>query len=392
LKIKEIIKMSFIAIIPMISSNNDILEKKEILMLGEYPLSVFTIKMLKKVKECSKIIVITNSLEYKSIVEQWDIAVLMVSNSPDYKKILGNFLESTKNFGIFSPLFPFRDEKIVKKAFSLFKKNQKNIDFLVSEKIKFKEELLDFNKAFFFGKIEKYLKETDTYEEKMLVYPLVEEDSIVIKDRISFELAISIYNKRKSQKILEEKIKKRIKEKYKLFTEAADITLVGHSIFDNWNLKKLKNKKVSNLGIGGISTEQYQKFIFDKKKIKGKREIFVIIAGTNDIVNKNLSYLKISEQINKLIDSIYENYREAKVFLVETPSVAFRIDRKKEEIFLLNKVIQKSLRKEVQYIPINSYLVDTFGNLKLKYTYDGLHFTKEAYKKLKEILEKEIKI
>lgn len=384
--------MSFIAIIPMISSNNDILEKKEILMLGEYPLSVFTIKMLKKVKECSKIIVITNSLEYKSIVEQWDIAVLMVSNSPDYKKILGNFLESTKNFGIFSPLFPFRDEKIVKKAFSLFKKNQKNIDFLVSEKIKFKEELLDFNKAFFFGKIEKYLKETDTYEEKMLVYPLVEEDSIVIKDRISFELAISIYNKRKSQKILEEKIKKRIKEKYKLFTEAADITLVGHSIFDNWNLKKLKNKKVSNLGIGGISTEQYQKFIFDKKKIKGKREIFVIIAGTNDIVNKNLSYLKISEQINKLIDSIYENYREAKVFLVETPSVAFRIDRKKEEIFLLNKVIQKSLRKEVQYIPINSYLVDTFGNLKLKYTYDGLHFTKEAYKKLKEILEKEIKI
>ncbi|EKA93511.1 GDSL-type esterase/lipase family protein [Fusobacterium periodonticum] len=384
--------MSFIAIIPMISSNNDILEKKEILMLGEYPLAVFTIKMLKKIKECSKIIVITNSLEYKFIVEQWDIAVLMVSNSPDYKKILGNFLESTKNFGIFSPLFPFRDEKIVKKAFSLFKKNQKNIDFLVSEKIKFKEELLDFNKAFLFGKIEKYLKETDTCEEKMLVYPLVEEDSIVIKDRISFELAISIYNKRKSQKILEEKIKKRIKEKYKLFTEAADITLVGHSIFDNWNLKKLKNKKVSNLGIGGISTEQYQKFIFDQKKIKGKREIFVIIAGTNDIVNKNLSYLKISEQINKLIDSIYENYREAKVFLVETPSVAFRIDRKKEEIFLLNKVIQKSLRKEVQYIPVNSYLVDTFGNLKLEYTYDGLHFTKEAYKKLKEILEKEIKI
>ena len=384
--------MSFIAIIPMISSNNDILEKKEILMLGEYPLVVFTIKMLKKIKECSKIIVITNSLEYKSIVEQWDIEVLMVSNSPDYKKILGNFLENIKNFGIFSPLFPFRDEKIVKKAFSLFKKNQKNIDFLVSEKIEFKEELLDFNKAFLFGKIEKYLKEIDTCKERILVYPLIEEDSIVIKDRISFELAISIYNKRKSQKILEEKIKKRIEEKYKLFTEEADITLIGHSIFDNWNLKKLKNKKVSNLGIGGISTEQYQKFIFDQKMIKGKREIFVIIAGTNDIVNKNLSYLKISEQINKLIDSIYENYREAKIFLVETPSVAFRIDRKKEEIFLLNKVIQKSLRKEVQYIPVNSYLVDTFGNLKLEYTYDGLHFTKEAYKKLKEILEKEIKI
>ena len=384
--------MTFIAIIPMISSNNDTLEKKEILMLGEYPLVVYTIKMLKKIKECLKIIVITNSLEYKSIVEQWDIEVLMVSNSPDYKKILENFLESIKNFGIFSPLFPFRDEKIVKKAFSLFEKNLKNIDFLVSEKMEFKEKLLNFNKAFLFGKIEKYLKEADTCKAKMLVYPLEEEDSIIIKDRISFELAISIYNKRKSQKILEEKIKKRIEEKYKLFTEAADITLVGHSMFDNWKLKKLKNRKVSNLGIGGISTEQYQKFIFDKKMIKGKREIFVIIAGTNDIVNKNLSYLKISEQINKMIDSIYENYREAKIFLVETPSVAFRIERKKEDIFLLNKVIQKSLRKEVQYIPINSYLVDTFGNLKLEYTYDGLHFTKEAYKKLKEILEKEIKI
>ena len=37
--------MTFIAIIPMISSNNDTLEKKEILMLGEYPLVVYTIKM-----------------------------------------------------------------------------------------------------------------------------------------------------------------------------------------------------------------------------------------------------------------------------------------------------------------------------------------------------------
>ena len=63
--------MGFIAIIPMISSNNDILERKEILMLGEYPLVVYTIKMLKKIKECLKIIVITNSLEYKSIVEKY---------------------------------------------------------------------------------------------------------------------------------------------------------------------------------------------------------------------------------------------------------------------------------------------------------------------------------
>ncbi|MDC7955802.1 acylneuraminate cytidylyltransferase, partial [Fusobacterium simiae] len=74
------------------------------------------------------------------------------------------------------------------------------------------------------------------------------------------------------------------------------------------------------------------------------------------------------------------------------PSVAFRIDIKKEEIFLLNKIVKKNLKKEVSYILTNPFLVDDFGNLKLEYTYDGLHFTEKGYRKLKEILEKEIKL
>ena len=110
------------------------------------------------------------------------------------------------------------------------------------------------------------------------------------------------------------------------------------------------------------------------------------------MINKNLSYFKISQQINLLIESIYKISSNAKIFLIETPSVAFRIDRKKEEIFLLNEIIKKNLKKEVTYIPINTFLIDDFGNLKLEYTYDGLHFSEKGYQKLKEILEKEIEI
>ena len=35
-------------------------------------------------------------------------------------------------------------------------------------------------------------------------------------------------------------------------------------------------------------------------------------------------------------------------------------------------------------------MVDDFKNLKLEYTYDGYHFNEEGYKKIKEIIEKEL--
>jgi len=66
------------------------------------------------------------------------------------------------------------------------------------------------------------------------------------------------------------------------------------------------------------------------------------------------------------------------------------MDRNKEEIFKLNEYLKNNLDESIKYIEVNKYMTDDFKNLKLEYTYDGLHFNEEGYKILEKILEKEI--
>jgi N-acylneuraminate cytidylyltransferase len=166
--------------------------------------------------------------------------------------------------------------------------------------------------------------------------------------------------------------------------------LIGNSLFDNWKIEKLNNSSIVNLGIAGISTKQYQEYILNENKIKHIANKTVIMNGTNDIVDKSLNFEDILNNINKLIESLWKINKDAKIYFIEIPSIAFRMDRNKEEIFRLNEYLKNNLDKTIKYIEINKYMIDDFGNLKLEYTYDGLHFNKEGYKILKKILEKEI--
>lgn len=68
------------------------------------------------------------------------------------------------------------------------------------------------------------------------------------------------------------------------------------------------------------------------------------------------------------------------------------MDRKKENILKLNYFIKKNLNSKVNYVEINKYMRDEFGNLNLEYTYDGLHFNEKGYEQFKYGLEKEIDI
>ena len=155
-------------------------------------------------------------------------------------------------------------------------------------------------------------------------------------------------------------------------------------------IEKLNNNLVVNLGIAGISTKQYQEYILDINKIKYLANKVFIMTGTNDIVGESLSFETIFNNINKLIKSLLKINKDSKIYFIEIPSIAFRMDRNKEEIFRLNEYLKNNLDKIIKYIEINKYMTDDFGNLKLEYTYDGLHFNEEGYKILEKILEKEI--
>lgn len=174
------------------------------------------------------------------------------------------------------------------------------------------------------------------------------EDSVDIDDSFDFEIAITILNKNKEENLIKA-IKNRIQQKDELFDEIKDITLIGNSLFDNWKIEKLNNNSVANLGIAGISTKQYQEYILNENKIKHIANKTVIMTGTNDIVDKSLNFEDILNNINKLIESLLKINKNAKIYFIEIPSIAFRMDRNKEEIFKLNEYLKIILKKSKIY-------------------------------------------
>ena len=346
-----------------------------------------------------------------------DLANDKASSFVVIEDVLKRINDEINYFVLLQVTSPFRNENHIKESINLFENNFNKYNYLVSMQKSdkssslinpiydntLKEYSIDYsnysrqkydeyhpNGAIFIGKIKEYLKQKHFFGEKSIAYFMNREDSIDIDDSLDFEIAITILNKKNKEENLLKTIKNRIEQKEKLFYEMKDITLIGNSLFDNWKIEKLNNSSIVNLGIAGISTKQYQEYILNENKIKHIANKTVIMNGTNDIVDKSLNFEDILNNINKLIESLWKINKDAKIYFIEIPSIAFRMDRNKEEIFRLNEYLKNNLDKTIKYIEINKYMIDDFGNLKLEYTYDGLHFNKEGYKILKKILEKEI--
>ena len=418
--------MKKIAIIPARSGSKG-LPNKNILMLGNKPLIAYTIEAALKSEEFERVIVSTDSLEYKYIAEKFGAEVFMRSEELSNDKassfvviedVLKKIDPMVDYFVLLQVTSPFRNENHIKESIDLFEKSFSESDYLVSMQKSDKSSSLikpvydsgtleeyniDYsnysrqkydeyypNGAIFIGKVKEYLEQKHFFGKRSKAYFMNKEDSIDIDDSLDFEIAITILNKKNKEENLIKAIKNRIQQKSELFDEKKDITLIGNSLFDNWEIEKLNDNSVVNLGIAGISTKQYQKYILNENKIKYIANKTLIMTGTNDIVDKSLNFEDILNNINKLIESLLKINKNTKIYFIEIPSIAFRMDRNKEEIFKLNKYLKNNLDESIKYIEVNKYMTDDFKNLKLEYTYDGLHFNEEGYKVLEKILEKEI--
>ena len=418
--------MKKIAIIPARSGSKG-LPNKNILMLGNKPLIAYTIEAALKSKEFERVVVSTDSLEYKYIAEKFGAEVFMRSEELSNDKassfvviedVLKKIETTIDYFVLLQVTSPFRNENHIKESIKVFENGIDTYDFLVSMQKSDKSSSLikpiynsgtleeyniDYsnysrqkydeyhpNGAIFVGKVKEYLEQKHFFGKRSKAYFMNKEDSVDIDDSFDFEIAITILNKKNKEENLIKAIKNRIQQKDELFDEIKDITLIGNSLFDNWKIEKLNNNSVANLGIAGISTKQYQEYILNENKIKHMANKTVIMTGTNDIVDKSLNFEDTLNNINKLIESLLKINKNAKIYFIEIPSIAFRMDRNKEEIFKLNEYLKNNLDESIKYIEVNKYMTDDFKNLKLEYTYDGLHFNEEGYKVLEKILEKEI--
>ena len=416
-----------IAIIPARSGSKG-LPNKNILMLLDKPLIAYTIEAAIKSNEFQRVIVSTDSLEYKEISEKYGAEVILrdeyLSNDKAtsfmviedvLKKIK---IESLDYFMLLQPTSPFRDEKHIIDSIKDFEKEYSSVDFLVSmtessksaDLIKrigndktLKNYDLDYsnyrrqdgkeyypNGAIFIGKVDKYLEKKHFFGEKTLAYFMNKEDSIDIDDRLDFEIAITIASKKKKKILLLNMIKERIKEKKLYFEQVKPVTLIGHSIFDYWEISKLNGYEVNNLGIAGISTKEYIDLILKKDLIKSLGKKIILFCGTNDMVIEGWKKEDTLTWINEIVVILKSIKKDAEIYLIEVPRVLSRMDRANKIIIELNNYLKDNLSEDIKFVELGQDFQDKFGNLKIEFTNDGLHFNENGYKKLKEIVEKEL--
>ncbi|MGL5780411.1 cytidylyltransferase domain-containing protein [Cetobacterium sp.] len=416
-----------IAIIPARSGSKG-LPNKNILMLLDKPLIAYTIEAAIKSNEFQRVIVSTDSLEYKEISEKYGAEVILrdeyLSNDKAtsfmviedvLKKIK---IESLDYFMLLQPTSPFRDEKHIIDSIKDFEKEYSSLDFLVSmtessksaDLIKrigndktLKNYDLDYsnyrrqdgkeyypNGAIFIGKVDNYLEKKHFFGEKTLAYFMNKEDSIDIDDRLDFEIAITIATKKKKKVLLLNMIKERIKEKKIDFEQVKPVTLIGHSIFDYWEISKLNGYEVNNLGIAGISTKEYIDLILKKDLIKSLGKKIILFCGTNDMVIEGWKKEDTLTWINEIVVILKSIKKDAEIYLIEVPRVLSRMDRANKIIIELNNYLKDNLSEDIKFVELGQDFQDKFGNLKIEFTNDGLHFNENGYKKLKEIVEKEL--
>ena len=416
-----------IAIIPARSGSKGLLNKN-ILMLLDKPLIAYTIEAAIKSNEFQRVIVSTDSLEYKEISEKYGAEVILrddylANDKATSFMVIEDVLKKIKienldYFMLLQPTSPFRDEKHIRESIKEFEKEYINLDFLVSmtessksaDLIKrigsdktLKNYDLDYsnyrrqdgkeyypNGAIFIGKVDKYLEKKHFFGEKTLAYFMNKEDSIDIDDRLDFEIAITIATKKKKKILLLNMIKERIKEKKLYFEQVKPITLIGHSIFDYWEISKLNEYEVNNLGIAGISTKEYIDLILKKDLIKSLSKKIILFSGTNDMVIEGWKKEDTLNWINETISILKSIKKDIEIYFIEVPRVLSRMDRANRVIIELNNYLRDNLSKDIKFIELGQDFQDKFGNLKIEFTSDGLHFNENGYKKLKEIVEKEL--
>ena len=179
--------------------------------------------------------------------------------------------------------------------------------------------------------------------------------------------------------------------------EKQNYVFLGDSITNGYQLDEFYDKYyVVNSGVDGNRTSDILNDLDNRVYRYNPTKVFLLI-GINDMAG-GIDNKIISSNIKKIVKQIKKNRPYTKIYiesvypLSERPSdTNFRkISNKK--IILLNKKIKKICRENnLTYIDVYNELTDEKGNLKEKYTEDGLHLNGLGYYRVTKLLKKYIK-
>lgn len=208
--------------------------------------------------------------------------------------------------------------------------------------------------------------------------------SLVIFIGASFMLLVGILLCVNEQEII--KLNSRLERLERYTYNKESIVFLGDSITSRYDLNKyFPNYNVYNSGIAGNMTKDILENMENRVFAYNPTKVFILI-GTNDLVYSGLDNDGIKNNIEEIINKIYEKNSNIKIYMESIYPVNNSINkeivetRTNENIKDLNNKIEKICNNKCTYINMYDNLTDKNGNMKRIYTVDGLHLNKIGYK------------
>ena len=208
--------------------------------------------------------------------------------------------------------------------------------------------------------------------------------SLVIFIGALFMLLVGILLCVNEQEII--KLNSRLERLERYTYNKESIVFLGDSITSRYDLNKyFPNYNVYNSGIAGNMTKDILENMENRVFAYNPTKVFILI-GTNDLVYSGLDNDGIKNNIEEIINKIYEKNSNTKIYLESIYPVNNSINkeivetRTNENIKDLNNKIEKICNNKCTYINMYDNLTDKNGNMKRIYTVDGLHLNKIGYK------------
>ncbi|PJG83721.1 GDSL-type esterase/lipase family protein [Caviibacterium pharyngocola] len=184
----------------------------------------------------------------------------------------------------------------------------------------------------------------------------------------------------------------RYKAKQFEFEQDADVSLLGHSLFDMWSdlpnyQPILAGQRVANMGLSGVSTYQYLDIIVRPQRIRKLGKTVFVFLGVNDILKEiDYSPRQVTEWLAEIFALLQQQSPDSRYFLLETAPVAATVNIDNREIRALNDYVKNHLPPNVTFIETYQAFSDAEQNLAANLTTDGVHFTAVGYDILSKLL------
>lgn len=176
------------------------------------------------------------------------------------------------------------------------------------------------------------------------------------------------------------------------FEKQADISLIGHSLFDMWGdmeggTPSLAGQSVANLGLSGTSTRQYLDVIVKPKRITSLGKNVFVFLGVNDIVKEpDYSPKQVLDWIEQIVAELRLIAPNSRYFLLEATPVNNIATTDNPAILEMNAYLETHCPTDITYVKTWDKFANEEGKLDLNLCHDGLHFTQQGYDVLSEIL------